>query len=281
MVSAGAYVAGVLELAVVLGSLVYAATRLRARLLPAWEGAPARLAEAILGVALLVWVGELLGVVGLLREGALVGACALVGLGSTRLGRPGREGDTPPAPAVEPLAVLVAVGVVGVLFAHWGLQTKVSLNNGVGNFDSLWYHLPYAADIAQSGSVTGFHHTETVFLNWFYPQNSESIDASGMLILGSRHAVAVREPRLAGADASRRLVRWQALGAGAALPDRRRAGARGPHADLPRARFGQERRRRRGAGALLRRPAGLWLGSVARRDSGGWARPAWPWGSLA
>jgi hypothetical protein len=67
LVSAGGYVAGVLELAVVVGSLGFAAWRLRARLLAAWDGPPARLAEAIVGIALLVWVGELLGVVGLLR----------------------------------------------------------------------------------------------------------------------------------------------------------------------------------------------------------------------
>ncbi len=179
--SAGGYLAGVVELAVVLGSLGFAATRLRGRLLAAWEGAPARLAEAVIGIALLVWVGELLGVVGLLAEGSLVGACALVGLAALALRR-GEPGAAPPAAPVPALAMLVTVGVTGLLFAHWGLQTKASLNNGVNNFDSLWYHLPYAADIAQSGSVTGFHHTETVFLNWFYPQNSELIHAAGMLL---------------------------------------------------------------------------------------------------
>ncbi len=184
MMSAGGYVAGVVELAIVLGSLGYAATRIRARLLPGWEGAPARLAEAILAIALLIWVGELLGVVGLLREATLVIACGLLGLASTRLGRPRPAASPPAPPPLEPLAVLIAVGVIGVLFAHWGLQTKVALNNGIGNFDSLWYHMPYAADIAQSGSVTGFHHTETVFLNWFYPQNSELIHAAGMLVWG-------------------------------------------------------------------------------------------------
>ena len=42
--------------------------------------------------------------------------------------------------------------------------------------------MPFAADIAQSHSVTGFHHTETVFANWFYPQNSELLHAVGILI---------------------------------------------------------------------------------------------------
>jgi hypothetical protein len=182
LVSVGGYVAGVAELAVIFGSLGFAATRLRGRLLPAWEGAPARLAEAILGIALLVWVGELLGLVGLLGEGSLVAACIAVGLGGAFLASTPSRGEGPPSASVEPLAALITFSVVAVLFAHWGLQTKVALNNGVSNFDSLWYHLPYAADIAQSGSVTGFHHTDTVFINWFYPQNSELIHAAGMLV---------------------------------------------------------------------------------------------------
>src|SRR5436309_1861815 len=101
--SAGAYVAGVVELAIVLGSLGFAATRLRARLLAAWDGAPARLAEAILGIAMLIWVGELLGVVGLLREGTLVGGCACLGLASAPFVRPGDDrGEAVPAAPVEP-----------------------------------------------------------------------------------------------------------------------------------------------------------------------------------
>ena len=42
-------------------SLGLRAFRLRRRLLPDWEGAPARLVEAIVGVALLIWMAELLG----------------------------------------------------------------------------------------------------------------------------------------------------------------------------------------------------------------------------
>lgn len=182
MLSVGGYIAGAIELALVLGSLGLAATRVRARLLPAWEGAPARLAETVLGIALLVWVAELLGLVGLLREGILLAACLAVGIASLAVRPAAGRGPALPRGNVEPLAALVAVGIAALLFAHWGLQTKVALNNGISNFDSLWYHLPYAADIAQSGSVTGFHYTDTVFLNWFYPQNSELIHATGMLI---------------------------------------------------------------------------------------------------
>ena len=62
------------------------------------------------------------------------------------------------------------------------LTAKSALDRGIFNFDSLWYHMPFAADIAQSHSVTGFHYTETVFTNWFYPQNSELLHAAGILL---------------------------------------------------------------------------------------------------
>jgi hypothetical protein len=77
---------------------------------------------------------------------------------------------------------LIAIGVVAVVFAHWGLTAKDALDRGIFNFDSLWYHLPFATDIAQTHSVTAFHHTETVFTNWFYPQNSELLHATGILL---------------------------------------------------------------------------------------------------
>jgi hypothetical protein len=36
--------------------------------------------------------------------------------------------------------------------------------------------------MAQSHSVTGLHYTETVFTNWFYPQNGELLHADGILL---------------------------------------------------------------------------------------------------
>jgi hypothetical protein len=74
------------------------------------------------------------------------------------------------------------VGVIGLVFAHWGLTTKDALDRGIFNFDSLWYHMPFAADMVQSHSVTGLHYPETVFTNWFYPQNSELLHATGILL---------------------------------------------------------------------------------------------------
>ncbi|HEX3174967.1 MAG TPA: hypothetical protein VHQ43_12210 [Solirubrobacterales bacterium] len=79
---------------------------------------------------------------------------------------------------------LIAIAVVAVTFAHWGLTAKDALSRGIFNFDSLWYHLPFAADIAQTHSVTAFHHTETVYTLWFFPQNSELLHATGILLAG-------------------------------------------------------------------------------------------------
>ncbi len=79
---------------------------------------------------------------------------------------------------------LVTVGVIAVAFAHWGLTAKDALDRGIFNFDSLWYHMPYAVEFAKSHSVTGFHPTETVLTNWFYPQNAELLHGIGILVTG-------------------------------------------------------------------------------------------------
>src|SRR4051794_13416833 len=78
MVSLGSYLLGAAQLALVALSLGFSAVGLRRRLLPAWDGAPARLVEAIVAVALLTWISEVLGIFGLLYAGSLVGASVLV-----------------------------------------------------------------------------------------------------------------------------------------------------------------------------------------------------------
>ena len=66
------------------GSLAVAAVAVRRRWLGDWTGAPARLAEAVIGLALLVGILELLGAVGLFELGPIVIACALAGVGRRR-----------------------------------------------------------------------------------------------------------------------------------------------------------------------------------------------------
>jgi hypothetical protein len=183
VVSAGSYLLSAALLAVLILCLGFSAVRLRQRLMPDWEGAPAHLVEAILGVALLIWLSELLGLVNLLYAGTLVASALLVAIVVALLPRVTATARHPfPTPPPGGGLTVIAMAVVAVVFAHWGLTTADALNRGIFNFDSLWYHLPFAVDMAQSHSVTGLHYPETVFTNWFYPQNSELLHAVGILV---------------------------------------------------------------------------------------------------
>ncbi len=197
MLDLGSYLLGAAELAAVALSLGLSAYRLRARLLPTWHGAPARLVEAVAAVALLILIAEALGTVSLLYPGGVVGVSLLVaalavlflrgidGHDTPPAGGGGAGGAAPTGPAGRvPWSLVVMWGVVAVVVAHWAVTAKHALDRGIFNFDSLWYHMPFAADIAQSHSVTGMHHAETVFTNWFYPQNSELLHAVGILLTG-------------------------------------------------------------------------------------------------
>ncbi|HEY5976876.1 MAG TPA: hypothetical protein VIT85_03380 [Solirubrobacterales bacterium] len=202
MVSLGSYLLSAALLAALLLALGFSAYRLRARLIPDWTGTPARLAESITAIALLIWLSESLGIFGLLYAWTLVVLAVLLALAIALWTRPapaGGGGDgggsrtdrgstaVPPAipdrtrgPGV--LSLIVMFGAIGLVVAHWGLTTDSALDRGIFNFDSLWYHMPFSAEIAQSHSVTGFDRTETVFTNWFYPQNSELLHAVGILV---------------------------------------------------------------------------------------------------
>ena len=73
------YTAMVLALGVVATTLGVGAVRLRARLVPGWSGAPARLAEAVLGFSALVVALQLLGIAGVLGLWETLVACAVLG----------------------------------------------------------------------------------------------------------------------------------------------------------------------------------------------------------
>jgi hypothetical protein len=202
MLSFGSYLLGAAEVALVTFALGFSAYRLRQRLMPSWDGAPARLVEAIVAVTLLTWISEILGTVDLLYGGTLVGGCALLAAavmaypaGGGGAGVPRGAEAAPPPSTVGDAAptgpagqdgwrLLIMVGVVALVFGHWALTTKHALDRGIFNFDSLWYHMPFAVEMAQGHSVTGMHHVDTVFTNWFYPQSSELLHADGMLLMG-------------------------------------------------------------------------------------------------
>ncbi|MBS1888819.1 MAG: hypothetical protein JSU06_16685 [Actinobacteria bacterium] len=184
MPSLGSYLLGAAQLAVLAAALGYAAWALRERLLPGWRGAPARLVEGVVGFGVLTVLGETLGTFGALYAGWLILAALAVALAVRWV--PTSHGGGQTARGVDPGlgASLVAIAVVAIVVFDWAVTAKHALDAGIFNFDSLWYHMPFSADMVQSHSTTGMHHIETVFVNWFYPQNSELLHAIGFLLIG-------------------------------------------------------------------------------------------------
>ena len=184
MTSFGSYLLGAAQLAVLAAGFGLAAYWLRARLLPGWRGAPARLVEVIVAVALVTVVSEVLGTFGLLYAGALLIVAVLVAVAARYVPTANGGGQTARGGELGLWAALVAIVVVAIVVFDWAVTTKHALDTGIFNFDSLWYHMPFSASIFQSHSTTGMDHVETVFVNWFYPQNSELLHAVGMLMTG-------------------------------------------------------------------------------------------------
>ena len=186
MLSLGGYLLAIAELAAIVGSLGYAAVRFRARLMPGWSGPPARLAELVATLALLVWTMEVLGAFGVLTEAALVGSSVAVGIGLgllfSRLRAPAGAPQAPPFRRASELATGLAVLVAAGLFAQWAGRAYPSLLHGMYGFDGLWYHMPFAARFAQLGSLTDLHFTSPALLTWFYPANSELLHTVGILV---------------------------------------------------------------------------------------------------
>ena len=188
--TAGAYLSGVVGLAATAAALLYASHALRARFLPHWFGAPARLAEITGAIALLLWISELLGLIGLLEEiplllvsvvlGLAVGIWAAGGLTAFRrvTGPAGTSLDVSSAQVITLLAVL------GTLFTLWALPTLDSIHGGMYGFDTQWYHMPFSVQFAQTGGIWPLNFTAPVFLNWFYPANSELLHTTGILAFG-------------------------------------------------------------------------------------------------
>lgn len=172
---------GVIGLAAIAVPIGFAALRLRGRLLPGWEGAPARLLEAVLGLSILTVELQLLGAVGLFEPAIVIGASIAIGAGvAAGVARGEGGGEAPPAPPIPTLQLAIAIGVAVFLVAHWATGLQDVWARGMLTFDTLWYHGPFAARIAEQGSVWGLHFTDPNYLNWFYPQNSELLHAAGI-----------------------------------------------------------------------------------------------------
>jgi hypothetical protein len=185
--TAGDYLVGVVELVAVLGALAFGAYRVRGLLLPGWSGAPARLAEIVLGVAGLVWISEALGTFGGFTEYAVLGTTVVIGVGVGLIAgnmaarRASDPPSAPPSPRVWNVAAIVAVLACAALAAAWVIPTLSTLASGFDRTDTLWYHLPLAAKFVQTGYLGHIYFFDPIFLASFYPANSEVIHAVPMV----------------------------------------------------------------------------------------------------
>ena len=184
--AAGDYLVGFVELAAVAGALAFGAHRVRALLLPGWSGAPARLAEIVLGVAALVWVSEALGTLGGFEQYAVLGTAVAVGIAAgliaTGVGARHPPDDHPPrSPGSWSVAKVVALLACAALAAGWMVPTLGTFAAGMDRADSLWYHMPLAAKFVQTGYLGHIYFFDPIFLASFYPANSEVVHAVPIL----------------------------------------------------------------------------------------------------
>jgi hypothetical protein len=186
--SLGDYLIGFHGLVAVAIPMGVAAVRLRTYLFPVWTGAPARLVEAVLGVSLLTVLLQLLGAVGILSRPVLLVSAIAVAVGihfapwlRVDAGASDRA-EPPPSPPIPPLHMVIALAAAAFVAAHWATGLQDVWASGMLTFDTLWYHGPFAARIAETGSVWGLHFTDPLYLNWFYPQNSELVHGAGITL---------------------------------------------------------------------------------------------------
>jgi len=210
MLGAGRYLLGAVDLALIATFAGLGATAVRRCLVPKLDGATASLATAVLALAGLLWVAELLGSFGwfeavpYLTVVIALGAGLRLGLGGP-LGGPSDAAasrfshrplsESPPLRGEKPskaegppngpsLPSLIALAVAAVAVIHFAIGVKARLSTGMTGFDSTWYHGPFAAGFFQGGDTWGLHFIAPQFLAWFYPANSEVVHAVGMLAFG-------------------------------------------------------------------------------------------------
>jgi len=208
MLGVGQYLLGVVELMLLVGFAWVGAAAIRKRLVAELDGVVAQLATALLAIAGLLWIAEVLGTFGWFEVGPYLAVVVIVGAGlwlsvGGRGGRPSvllgfspdesaavresRSGEKEDAAAPEghpprpSPAALVALGIAAVATVHFAAEVKLRLSTGMSGFDSTWYHGPFSAGFFQSGDTWTLHLIAPQFLAWFYPANSEVLHTVGML----------------------------------------------------------------------------------------------------
>ena len=181
--SAASFYLGLLGLVAFVFLSGFTAVRLRSRLLPEWDGSLGRLGDIIVWLALVIGISELLGIAGLLEVWSLLLVSALLALfawlrlmptghfaertstGASDVGASTGIRSPVPAPPIPGWGKLLALAATTMVMATWASFTSYSLDYGITNFDSIWYHMPFAAEMAQPGPLTAFRRPETAVHN--------------------------------------------------------------------------------------------------------------------
>ena len=171
---------------------------MRRRWLGDWTGAPARLAEAVIGLALLIGILELLGAVRAVRARSDRDRVRARRRGRMAIAEPtaGRRADHARGEGragAHPVALLAGATVI----AEWGALTIQSYDVGIRGFDSLWYHLPVGGELRADRE----HHLAAVHrrrvpdavLSGHRRDAARARDRAAR----ARHAVAGTQPRVA------------------------------------------------------------------------------------
>lgn len=186
--SLGAYLGGSLALVLMAVALSYGSYWLRRWIVPDFSGSLARLAELTIAIALLILTLQALGVVGLFRLGWIIAGTVVVGLAAAALGRAKAPRDAAAVrpPAVNHLALLIAVGVASFTVAEWSFPSQLALDQGMFGGDTTWYHMPFSARFVQDAAILPIHYSDPLRLAvWFYPQSYELINAALMAVTQS------------------------------------------------------------------------------------------------
>jgi hypothetical protein len=78
----------------------------------------------------------------------------------------------------------IGIAAIAAVTAEWTVPTLHSYDIGIRAFDSLWYHLPWAASFAQTGHITPLRFTDVEYLTPFYPATAELLHSLGIVLLG-------------------------------------------------------------------------------------------------
>ena len=188
------YLAGIVGLLLVIVPIGTASHAWVSRLRPDWSGGIARLAEIVVGLAVILCVLELVGSISLFRTAVVVPVLAVVGLTgwwAARRGSRVASSRAAPnevvrlAPGSSTSTNVVAVVVVSLVVADWATRTVDAYHHGMTTIDTLWYHLPLAARFVQEGSITPLHFLDLELVTAFYPANSELFHGLGILLMGN------------------------------------------------------------------------------------------------